>query len=66
MKLTIEIDCDNAAFGENFRDTCDEAKWIISRFLEGQRHGAAMKGVTPLSDRNGNRVGKAKFTEGGK
>ena len=65
MKFKIEINCDNAAFGESHDDLCQELHRIIARlhpiadsvFLDCRE--------TVLRDSNGNRVGFAKFTKGG-
>jgi hypothetical protein len=64
MKFKLEIDCSNAAFGDDHAALCDELQQIISRlqpiadnvFLDGSK--------TTLRDSNGNRVGEAKFERG--
>ncbi len=67
MKFKIEIDCDNAAFGDDNWTRCEELRTIIDKRLKEWRHrvGEINTRKIPLYDSNGNRVGFAKFTKGG-
>ncbi len=69
MKFTIEIDCENAAFGNTPIDIRDEVARILtfaSARLKIHENPIAVAGEAyPLRDSNGNRVGFAKFTKGG-
>lgn len=65
MRLTIKIECDNAAFGETPTTAADQCAWILRNVLSQQRlHSAAAYPDTPvtLSDENGNRVGDVTMT----
>jgi len=64
MKFKIEIDCGNAAFGddENGADAGPE----VARILAGLAHVIQTRGYLQdilLRDINGNKVGTAGFTE---
>lgn len=60
MKLTIEIEMDNAAFEEN---PIAEAGRIIRQLLSKMEYQHLdPKDSLPLFDRAGNRVGEAKLT----
>lgn len=66
MKLIIEINCDNSAFGENSSELAAELATICSDLYRriGETTGPATDVETreyPLRDSNGNRVGTAKF-----
>lgn len=58
MKFTLEIECDNEAFGETNEDRCEEIARILRRVAERLQtnvYGAgAVRGVV---DANGNTVG---------
>ena len=62
MKFTLEISCDNAAFGETPDEITEEVRrileWTAPRLYRAQ-------GSLELRDSNGNKVGAAKF-EGGR
>jgi hypothetical protein len=64
MKFTLEIDCDNAAFGETPDEVTAEIIRIITPKICELACGTA-DCTLPLRDSNGNRVGSAKFTKGG-
>lgn len=64
MKFTIEINCENAAFGETLGDNAAEVNRIlteaVARNLAGKAAYDALPRVPsewPLFDANGNRVG---------
>jgi len=61
MKITIEINMDNAAFEDN----PDEVPNILTRIGNAWRFGGA--GYSdfdrPIMDSNGNKVGKVQVTE---
>lgn len=64
MKFTLEIDCDNAAFGEGDGiQRIDEIEKILRRLGGHLYRNADVLGDldSPLYDSNGNRVGFAKF-----
>ena len=58
MKLTIEITCDNDAFGE---DPGPELARILTRLANDAKCGKVES--YQISDVNGNAVGKVKVTE---
>lgn len=64
MKLTIEINCDNAAFDRRWSA---EARFIINQFFsivsDMKRKEAINTGEWKLRDTNGNTVGHATITE---
>lgn len=51
MKLRIEFDCDNAAFGEDPEEECQQLLRKIVTQLDYTASG-------PIIDSNGNRVGE--------
>ncbi len=64
MEITIRIECDNAAFGENSKDVLREVKRILGEFFKNpitRELGACGKinGMN-LRDVNGNTVGEVK------
>lgn len=65
MKFTLEISCDNAAFGESPEQMVQEIADILgslSRKMESDPHYSPY-GQIGLRDSNGNKVGTAKFTK---
>ena len=62
MRLKIEIDMENAAFAENWRD---EVARIIGSFSERIRFDSNIvyKVKVPLYDINGNTVGRAEVAD---
>jgi hypothetical protein len=68
MKFTLEIDCSNAAFGENVGEAFDEMRRIVLDYIQRTDDGRTCLAIgqqVVLRDSNGNRVGFAKFTKGG-
>jgi hypothetical protein len=66
MKLKLEIDCSNSAFGESGLDLTNEIEAVFSRLNERlNRHAMPdMDGLEfTLRDSNGNAVGLAWFTK---
>lgn len=59
MKFKLEIECDNAAFGDGMAATNAE----VSRILKSLAHSLIIDGYGngPLRDWNGNTVGSYKF-----
>ncbi len=62
MRLTITIECDNAAFD-------DDPAHEVLRILHQQAYRIGAKGLAygdawPVQDVNGNTVGQAKITKG--
>ena len=60
MKLTITIDCDNAAFDSGNRD--HEAARILTGFVRSLSDLAPVD-TRSLFDINGNKVGEARWTD---
>ncbi len=69
MKFTLEINCDNAAFGNTPIEVREETARILTlaaaRLQQHENPVAVCGQACVLRDSNGNRVGTAKFTEGG-
>lgn len=63
MKFKLEINCDNAAFGETPDDVTAEIIRIVTPKICELACGTADCAL-PLRDSNGNRVGFAKFERG--
>lgn len=63
MKFSLEISCDNAAFGESYDELCEQLEFIIRRILPISDNVFLDQAPTPLRDSNGNKVGTAKFTK---
>lgn len=61
MKFTLEISCDNAAFGESHDELCEQLEFIIRRILPIADNIFLDESQTTLRDSNGNKVGSAKF-----
>lgn len=57
MKLTIQLNLDNAAFGENHNDTPVEVARILYEYAEWAESRLSLERV--LRDINGNTVGNA-------
>lgn len=57
MKLKIEINMDNAAFGGDQFDRGAEAAKILEEFADKIAEGAMPRTSGPLRDSNGNLVG---------
>lgn len=55
MKITIEMNCDNAAFGDTDAEQADQAAWILDRVVKNIRDFEIHTRI--LHDSNGNRVG---------
>lgn len=60
MKFTLEIDCGNAAFGEDNSERGEEVARILRDLARQVSDGYLM---VYLSDHNGNTVGTAEFKE---
>lgn len=61
MKLTIEINLDNAAFDGD--DGAQEVKFVVSRFVNKAGNNVRIPGALfQLYDTNGNRCGTARVT----
>lgn len=60
MKFTIEIDCSNAAFGEDSDQRGEEVARILRALASQVADGYLM---VYLRDANGNTVGAAQFQE---
>lgn len=64
MKVTITINCDNAAFGDYDTNGCE-----VARILQQAASGVDGTDLVPMAsdftlfDSNGNRVGEMKVTE---
>ena len=66
MKFTLEISCDNAAFGDDGDDNLQEPNRILLRLKNKLQSldSIDLCGMEfPLHDSNGNKVGAAKFTK---
>ncbi len=64
MRLTITIDCDNAAFDADIAATHEVGK-ILADATDAIELSGIYPGVTiPLRDSHGNTVGQAKITRG--
>jgi hypothetical protein len=61
-KFTIEIDCGNAAFGDDDAEVNDEVARILRRAAELLQDSGTQESIV-LRDINGNRVGSAKFED---
>jgi len=61
MKFTLEIDCDNAAFEDNGRET--EVSSILYRLSQRLQLSAGGHAPYFLYDSNGNTVGEARFAK---
>lgn len=61
MRLTITIDCENEAFGENDCDRSDECSRILDQLAARLESKGFDDFPLPLFDVNGNRVGVATF-----
>ncbi len=61
MKLIIEIELDNAAFG--FGSTHEEVGRILRELMRSHRIRRSMVEEIRLSDINGNKVGHAEVVE---
>lgn len=61
MKFELEIDCGNAAFGDNDEDARGHEVARILRDLAGKLEAGYIK--CQLLDHNGNAVGVAQFSE---
>lgn len=60
MKFTLEIDCDNAAFGDTDSERGDEVARVLRDLARRVADGYLM---VYLRDANGNTVGTAEFKE---
>jgi hypothetical protein len=64
MKLKIEINMDNEAFGEDAESRAEEVKTILRRLASAVAYdGVHMAARIPLYDSNGNKVGVAKVED---
>lgn len=61
MKLRLEFDCDNAAFGSDAIDRADETSRILRKVM-GKGGAGDVEGIA--MDTNGNTVGGWAFTGG--
>lgn len=61
MKFNLEIQCDNASFGEDAEERGIEVASILRDAADHLEGGAQ---ELPLFDINGNRVGTATYVEG--
>lgn len=59
MRFTVDIDCDNDAFGDRDMDVCDQEVARILRHLASQIEEGYL--FCYLTDSNGNRVGIAGY-----
>lgn len=62
MKFTLEIDCDNAAFGDSEDERHTEVARILTGLADQIEHGYIK---AQLYDANGNAVGVASFVDDG-
>lgn len=62
MRIVIEIDCQNDAFADSFKNkiTPSSRRWELGQILEKQIVEVLARGARPraLTDRNGNTVGR--------
>ena len=58
MKLKIELELDNDAFGPDWETTTEEATRIIQLACERWKSFGLIDATLPLFDKNGNKVGQ--------
>ena len=58
MKVTIEIQCDNAAFGEDEYGQSVEVARILDALVDDLTQVSAVPAMKKLYDINGNKVGQ--------